>query len=225
VKTHLPDVVLLQVGTNNMNHGLGIGMPEAKHYPNDGQRAQAAEVAAPLNESHLNGLGSRWGDSTYGTGYLKSQVAARIGSVLDCDAVPNARLVIAKIPPVGFGSEAVAQLAGEADCNAAAVARIAEFNAYIDQLHAALPPARRARVVVIDNFTGVHRTYGEAKDGNDFGPAESQAQDWVHPKPDANAWRLMGDNFYRGCAQAIDHQRPSPVPAGAEMATSGHGAR
>lgn len=212
VSTHRPDVVLLQVGTNNMNHGLGIGMPEAQHYPNAGASALAAEFAQPRDGSYLDGLGARWGNPAYGNGYLRGELDRLVQGVLRNPGAPRARLVIAKIPPIGEGALSHNPGPDGRDCNDNAVARIEEFNGYIDDLVAALATEERERVRVVDNFAGVTRGYGDAGQGFNFGPAEAQARDWVHPQPDAPAWRTMGDNFYAGfealLATGRDLERP-----------------
>jgi hypothetical protein len=70
-----PDVVLLMVGTNNMNHGLG--WPHANRYPNNGG---TAAIAARVRE-RLNGFASQRrrvrtsNNPTFGTTYLKGEVA------------------------------------------------------------------------------------------------------------------------------------------------------
>jgi hypothetical protein len=206
-----PDVVLLMVGTNNMSHGLGVRQSDPPRYPTaDGSNfAIAAEYAEPLNGSYINGVGARFKRPDFGTSYLKGEVATLVNTVLDSS--PTRRLIMAKIPPVGTGGDASAidpyspgkPMRKLKEFNDNAVERIKEYNDYIDQIHKSLPPDKRARMQVIDNFTGVDRSYQVGSTPNDFGPASRQAGDWVHPQSGAAAWTRMGDNFYAGYKQAV----------------------
>lgn len=99
------NVVMLMMGINNMNHGLGISGAQAANFPVDGGgNALAAQYAAPLGGSYLNGLGQSWGNNTHGTVWLQGKVGAVIDMILAHPSQPI--LVIAKIPPVGKGSSA-----------------------------------------------------------------------------------------------------------------------
>jgi hypothetical protein len=217
---HQPDVVLLMVGTNNMNHGLGVRQSNPPRYPvgTASDFAIAAEYAEPLNGSYLNGVGSHFNQPTFGTTYLKGEVTKLVNTVLDSS--PTRKLIMAKIPPVGTGGDASATdpyAPGNPTrtlkaFNDSAVERIKEYNSYLDQVYDALPADKRARMRVIDNFTGVDRSYQVGSAATDFGPASRQAGDWVHPQPGAAAWTSMGDNFYTAYIQAAV---PEPKAMGA----------
>ena len=212
-----PDVVLLMIGTNNMNHGLGVTQGNPPSYPSNGSKVVGAEYASPLNGSYLNGLGSHFNAPTYGTTYLKGEISALVNTVLDSS--PTRKLVMAKIPPLGYGGEGSATdpyAAGNPtrmikEFNDNAVERIKEYNAFIDEVYGVLPAAKKARMRVVDNFTGVDRSYqiGGAP-LTDFGTAARQADDWVHPQQNAAAWTRMGDQFYSGYVQVV----PEPASLG-----------
>lgn len=222
LNAYQPDVVLLMVGTNNMHHGLGV--PHANRYPNNGgTTAIAAEHAEPLNGSYLNGVGAHFNDPSYGTTYLKGEVATLINTILGSS--PTRKLIMAKIPPIGSGGDGSATdpcAPGNPsrtlkEFNDSAVERIKEYNSYIDQAYNALPADKRSRMRVIDNFTGVDRSYQIGSVMTDFGTATRQSGDWVHPQPGAAAWTMMGDNFYTAYGQAVAMPEPkamAPVGGG-----------
>ena len=90
------DVVLLQIGVNNMNHGLGL---KGNTYPpyKEGAQAQGAQKGKTLDE-----LGATWGDKTYGSFYLTDRVNGLLDKITKH---PNAPLlVVAKIPGNGLGN-------------------------------------------------------------------------------------------------------------------------
>jgi hypothetical protein len=186
-----PDVVLLQIGTNNMNHGLGLN---GKSYPpyQEKVQAQAAQPGATLDA-----LGATWGDKTYGTKYLKERIDGVLDKILTHSSSPA--LVVAQIPPIGRGN---AKYQKEND---EAVARIQEYNAMLKE---AVEVRRKAGkpVVVVDNFSNCNREYGTTPK-HTWGSEESQSADWVHPRPDAEAWQQMGSNFFAGLVQLV----PRPV--------------
>jgi hypothetical protein len=204
-----PDVVLLMIGTNNMSHGLGLPAANAANYPKSGSTVIGAEYATPLNGSYLNGLGSHFSNATYGTGYLKGEITSLVNTVLDSSA--TRKLVMAKIPPLGNGGAGSATdpyAAGSPtrtikEFNDNAVERIKEYNAFIDEVHAALPAGKKSRMRVVDNFTNVDRSYQAGATLTDFGTATRQAGDWVHPQQNAAAWTLMGDQMYSGYVQVV----------------------
>jgi hypothetical protein len=212
-----PDVVLLMIGTNDMRHGLGAGQGNPPNYPSNGTNVIGAEYASPLNGSYLNGLGSHFNSPTYGTTHLKGNISTLVNTVLDSTA--TRKLVMAKIPPLGNGGAGSATDPYPADkptrtikeFNDNAVERIKEFNAYIDDVYAALPADKKSRMRVVDNFTNVDRSYQTSVSPlNDFGTAERQAGDWVHPQLGAPAWTLMGDQMYSGYTQVV----PEPTSLG-----------
>jgi hypothetical protein len=136
-------------------------------------------------------------------------VESLVNTVLDSS--PTRKLIMAKIPPVGVGGEGSAAdpyAPGNPtrtlkEFNDNAVERIKEYNSYIDQVHKALPAAKRARMHVVDNFKGVDRSQQTGSMPTDFGPASRQLGDWVHPQQNAAAWTLMGDNFYNAYKKAV----------------------
>jgi hypothetical protein len=212
-----PDVVLLMIGTNNMNHGLGLPAANASNFPKSGSTVIGAEYASPLNGSYLNGLGSHFNAPTYGTGYLKGEISTLVNTVLNSS--PTRKLVMAKIAPLGYGGDVSAvdpYAAGNPtrtikEFNDNAVERIKEYNTYIDDVYAALPADKKSRMRVVDNFTNVDRSYQVGNSPlTDFGTAARQAGDWVHPQQGAAAWTLMGDQFYSGYAQVV----PEPTSLG-----------
>lgn len=183
-----PDVVLLMVGTNNMNHGLGINGPQADGYPRDADgRACAPMIAEPLDGSYLNGIGRRWGDSTYGTKYLAGELDAILAQILGHDA--HMRVVISAIPPVATGGSAYA--ANTENC----LHRIAEYNALVKAAARRAADRSPGRVSFIDPFTNVRREYG-ASPPTDFGLEVDQRADWVHPKPGSAVWGNLAAGFY-----------------------------
>jgi hypothetical protein len=182
-----PNVVLLQIGTNNMNHGLGV---KGKDYPpyEEGVQAHAAMPGKTLDEA-----GAKWGDKTYGSKYLKERIDGVFDKILSHSGKPS--LVVAQIPPIGRGNPKYQKE------NDDAVARIQEFNA---MLKSAVEERRKAGkpVALVDNFSGLKRDYGTTPD-HTFGDEKSQSGDWVHPRPDALAWPQMGENFYAGLSALL----------------------
>ncbi len=90
------NVVLLQIGVNNMNHGLG---QKGKQFPpfEEGVFGQGAQAGKTLDE-----LGATWGDKTYGSVYLTERVNGLLDKIT---GHPNAPLlVVAKIPGIGLGN-------------------------------------------------------------------------------------------------------------------------
>jgi hypothetical protein len=177
-----PNVVLLQIGTNNMNHGLGL---KGKAYPPYQEEAQA-QAAQP--GATLNAVGATWGDKTYGTKYLKVRIDGVLDKILTHSSKPM--LVVAQIPPIGRGN---AKYQKEND---QCVARIREYNTMLKNA----VEARRAAgqtIELVDNFSNTKRDYGTTPE-HTWGDEESQAGDWVHPRPNAAAWNEMGSNFYQG---------------------------
>jgi len=176
------NVVLLQIGVNNMNHGLG---QKGKQFPpfEEGVYGQGAQAGKTLDE-----LGASWGDKTYGSGYLTE----RVNGVLDkITAHPNAPLlVVAKIPGIGLGNPLWKAENDDAD------ARIREFNAILE----AAVKARQAKglkVEIVDNYALGNRAYGTGPEFT-WGTEAQQSGDWVHPRPDAAAWKGMATNFAAG---------------------------
>jgi hypothetical protein len=187
LREHRPDIVLAMIGTNNMNHGLGMAGDQARGYPVDAQgRAIGAMVAAPLNGSFLDGLGALWGDKTYGSDYLAGEVEALMTTVIQSD--PGIRLVISTIPPIAQGPPE-AQVGNE-HCDA----RITEYNAMIARIADRLNDRFGGRITVVDPHPAVRRGPGGPAD-SDFGAIEDQAQDWVHPKPWSDAWGTIAQLF------------------------------
>ncbi len=177
-----PDVVLLQIGVNNMNHGLGL---KGKDYPpyQEGVQAQGAKKGRTLD-----GLGAGWGDATYGSGYLTARVNGLLDKILTHPRAP--RLVVAKVPGIGLGNPR--WRAENDDCDA----RIREFNAILE----AAVKARRAKgrkVEIVDNYALGNRAYGNGPKFT-WGNETQQSGDWVHPRPDAAAWKGMAANFAAG---------------------------
>lgn len=207
-----PDVVLLQVGTNDMYHGYGTKGQYARAFPHSSDDvALAALSAQPVGGSWLDGLGKATGQPDYGS-QLRAQATGLIDRILDHPRRP--RLVIARIPPVGAGHPA------HVGANDTCVERILEFNAHL----AAVGEARRAAgrpVAVIDNFAGVKRAHGAVPGASDFGDATAQSRDWVHPASGAGAWQLMGDRFAIGTLAVLGQAvAPAPAPTQAPQPSS-----
>jgi hypothetical protein len=182
-----PNVVLLQIGTNNMNHGLGL---KGKAYPPYQEEAQA-QAAQP--GATLDAVGATWGDKTYGTKYLKQRIDGVLDKILTHPSKPL--LVVAQIPPIGRGN---AKYQKEND---QCVARIQEYNALLKNA----VEARRKDdkpVELIDNFSGTKRDYGTTPK-HTWGDENAQSSDWVHPRPDAEAWSQMGNNFFQGLRKLV----------------------
>jgi hypothetical protein len=181
------NVVLLQIGVNNMNHGLGV---KGKNYPpyQDAVQAQGAQKGRTLDE-----LGASWGDKTYGSGYLTERVNGVLDKIL---THPNAPLlVVAKIPGIGLGNPL--WKAENNDCDA----RIQEFNKILETA-VKTRQAKGLKVDIVDNYALGNRAYG---DGPEFtwGNQAQQSGDWVHPRPDAAAWKGMALNFAAGLRRLI----------------------
>jgi hypothetical protein len=176
-----PNVVLLQIGTNNMNHGLGL---KGKAYPPYEEEA-AAQAAQP--GATLDAVGATWGDKTYGTTYLKERIDGVLDKILAHSSKPL--LVVAQIPPIGRGN---AKYQKEND---QCVTRIQEYNSMLKN---AVEVRRKAgkTIELVDNFSGANRDYGTTPK-HTWGDEKSQSSDWVHPRPNAEAWSQMGDNFFR----------------------------
>jgi hypothetical protein len=182
-----PDVVLLQIGVNNMNHGLGV---KGKNYPpyEEGVQAEGAQKGATLDE-----VGKSWGDGTYGSGYLTQRVSGLLDKILSHPSAPA--LVVAKIPGIGLGNPKWKANNDDAD------ARIKEFNAILE----AAVRARQAKgfqVETVDNYALGNRAYGNGPEFT-WGSEEQQSGDWVHPRPDAWAWQGMATNFAAGLSQLL----------------------
>ena len=183
-----PNVVLLMVGTNNMNHGLGLNGAQAEGYPRDAEgHARAAMFAEPLNGSYLNGVGQRWGDPTYGTTYLAGQLDKIIEVIATHDT--EVRVVISTIPPVATG--ALEHASNNENCSR----RITEYNALIAAAAKRAAERYPGRITAVDPFTNVQRGYG-VPPRSDFGPELDQRSDWVHPKPDSPVWKSIANEFY-----------------------------
>jgi hypothetical protein len=177
-----PDVVLLQIGTNNMNHGLGL---KGKTYP-PYQEDAPAQAAQP--GKILDAVGATWGDSTYGTKYLKERIDGLLDKILAHSSKPV--LVVAQIPPIGRGNPKYQKENDEC------VARIKEYNAMLENAVEARRKAGKP-IALVDNFSGHLRDYGTTPE-HTYGDEKSQNGDWVHPRPDALAWSQMGERFYAG---------------------------
>jgi hypothetical protein len=182
-----PNVVLLQIGTNNMNHGLGL---KGKSYPpyQDGIQAQAAQPGATLDA-----VGATWGDKTYGTKYLKERIDGVLDKILSHSSKPV--LVVAQIPPIGRGN-ATYQKEND-DC----MARVREYNAMLKNAVEARRKAGKS-VELVDNFSGHNRDYGTTPE-HTWGDEKSQSGDWVHPRPGTEAWSRWGDNFFEGLNKLV----------------------
>ncbi len=192
-----PNVVTVQIGTNNMNHGLGLS---GGNYPTDADgRAVAAQFAEPIDGSYLNGVGSTWNDPTYGTVYLTNQINTLLDAILDHASSPQ--LAVALIPPIGKGHPDYH--ANNDNC----VARIEEYN---DLLRAAVAARAQAGkpVAIADNYTGIKRAYGTVPDESDFGDSNRQSSDWVHPHLDAAAWNRMGEGFHAAITTLLSGAEP-----------------
>ena len=177
-----PNVVLLQVGINNMNHGLGL---KGKSYPpyKEDEQAQGGQKGRTLNE-----LGANWGDKSYGTGYLTDRVNGLLDKILNH---PNAPLlVVAKIPGIGLGNPLWKSENDDVDT------RVQEFNRILE----AAVKARQSKglkVEIVDNYVLGNRGYGIGPEFT-WGNEVQQSGDWVHPRPDAAAWKGMATNFSEG---------------------------
>ncbi len=201
-------VVMLQAGVNNMNHGLGIQGAQAEGYPRDAEgRAIAPQLAAAVDGSFLNGLGTSFGAPTYGTEYLRVTVANLVDKIAAHPSEPL--LVMAKIPPVGRGNKHFN--ANTENCNE----RIKEFNLILTEKIASMR-ADGKKVVLVDNFTAVNRDYGTSPP-SDFGTESEQGGenvadgktsenngDWVHPRNNAPLWEMMGRHFFEGLMQLTE---------------------
>ncbi len=201
------NIVMLQAGVNNMNHGLGISGAQANGFPRDAAgNAIAPQFANPLSGSYLNGLGTLFGNSTYGTGYLTTTAGNLLDKITNHASQPW--LVVARIAPVGKGN--ANYNANTDNCTA----RINEFNNILAAKVAAMQVLGR-KVVLVDNFSSADRNYGTSPP-SDFGTqteqggqnvtdgqASSNNGDWVHPRTNAPIWQSMANHFYSGFQQLI----------------------
>ncbi|HEX8550700.1 MAG TPA: hypothetical protein VF681_04005 [Abditibacteriaceae bacterium] len=176
------NVVLLQIGVNNMNHGLGL---KGKGYPpyQEGVQAQGAQRGKTLNET-----GAGWGDKTYGSGYLTQRVNGLFDKILSHPNQPI--LVVAKVPGIGLGNPLWKAENDDAD------ARIREFNTILETAVKARQ-AKGMRIEIVDNYALGNRAYGAGPEFT-WGTEAQQSGDWVHPRPDAAIWKGMATNFTLG---------------------------
>jgi hypothetical protein len=179
------NVVLLQIGVNNMNHGLGL---KGKDYPpyEENAQAQGARRGKTLNE-----LGASWGDKTYGSGYLTDRVNGLLDKILSHPNEPL--LVVAKIPGIGLGNPLWKAENDDADL------RIQEFNRILENAVEARQ-AKGHKIEIVDNYVLGNRAYGNGPEFT-WGDATQQSGDWVHPRPDAAAWKGMATNFAAGLSR------------------------
>ncbi|MEO8615904.1 MAG: putative Ig domain-containing protein [Luteolibacter sp.] len=205
--TGVRNVVMLQAGVNDMNHGLGISGSNANNFPKtSGGVAIAPQFAAALSGSFLNGLGTTFGNSTYGTGYITTTAGSLIDNIVNHASQPW--LVVAKIAPVGKGN--TNYNANTDNCTA----RINEYNDILAAKVSAMQ-AQGKKIVIVDNFTSAVRDYGTSPP-SDFGTSTDQGGqnvldgqastnngDWVHPRNTAPLWQIMGNNFYNGLQALI----------------------
>ena len=177
-----PDVVLLQIGVNNMNHGLGL---KGKDYPpyQEGVQAQGAKKGKTLD-----GLGAGWGDATYGSGYLTARVNGLLDKILTHPSAPL--LVVAKIPGIGLGNPL--WKAENDDCDV----RIREFNTILETA-VKVRKAKGMKVEIVDNYALGNRAYGNGPQFT-WGNEAQQSGDWVHPRSESAAWKGMATNFAAG---------------------------
>lgn len=181
------NVVLLQIGVNNMNHGLG---QKGKNFPpyQDGAFGQGAQRGKTLDE-----LGATWGDKTYGSGYLTERVNGLLDKILNHPNGPL--LVVAKIPGIGLGNPLWKAENDDAD------ARIREFNSILETAVKARQ-AKGLKVEIVDNYALGNRAYGTGPEFT-WGTETQQSGDWVHPRPDAAAWKGMATNFATGLRRLL----------------------
>ena len=191
------NIVMLQAGVNNMNHGLGIGGAQANGFPkNAGGSAIAPQFATPLSGSYLNGLGATFGNSTYGTEYLTTTAGTLLDKIVNHASQPW--MVVARIAPVGKGN--TNYNANTDNCTA----RINEYNNILAAKVAAMQ-AQGKKVILVDNFSSADRTYGNSPP-SDFGTQVEQGGqnvtdgqpstnngDWVHPRNNAPIWLTMAN--------------------------------
>ncbi|HEX8834560.1 MAG TPA: hypothetical protein VF719_10190, partial [Abditibacteriaceae bacterium] len=159
------NVVLLQIGVNNMNHGLGLRGEGYPPYKEDAQ-AQGAQRGKTLDE-----LGANWGDKTYGSGYLTQRVNGLLDKILSHPNQPL--LVVAKIPGIGLGNPLWKAENDDAD------ARIQEFNRILETAVKARQ-AKGLKVEIVDNYALGNRAYGAGPEWT-WGTEAQQSGDWVHP--------------------------------------------
>jgi lysophospholipase L1-like esterase len=184
-----PDLVLLMMGTNNMNHGLGLRGEQARGYPTDERGvALAAMFAPPVEGSFLNGLGATWGDPSYGTTYLAGEIDATLRLVLDQNA--SIRVIVSTIPPIARGSpEWVAN-------NDNARLRVVEYNDLIRAAVRRFETSHPGRIKLADPSDAFCIDYEEDNSLSDFGTRQLQSEDWVHPRPEARAWSTVAARFF-----------------------------
>jgi len=181
------NVVLLQIGVNNMNHGLGL---RGVNYPpyQANVAAQAAQPGKTLNE-----IGATWNDPTYGSGYLTKQVGELLDKILNHANAPT--LIVAKIPGIGLGNPSYQSENNDCD------ARIREYNGILEAAVKTRQDSGK-KIRIVDNYALGNRAYGTGPTYT-WGDSSQQTGDWVHPRPDSAAWEGMATNFFNGMKAAF----------------------
>jgi hypothetical protein len=141
-------------------------------------------------------VGKSWGDGTYGSGYLTQRVSGLLSTNLESS---SARLW--SLPRSRHWAGQPEWKANNDDADA----RIKEFNAILE----AAVRARQVkgfRVETVDNYALGNRAYGNGPEFT-WGSEEQQSGDWVHPRPDASAWKGMATNFAAGLNQLLKNDK------------------
>jgi len=189
-------VVLVHIGINNMDHGLGQkGLAGAPLKP-DGWPLAAKLAERAASGSWLDALGPVEGLPR--SAWLRLRVEAFVDLVLAHPSRP--RLVVAKLLPIAKGNSEH-QAHNDNCCE-----RIKEWNALWATKIAGLSAPDAARVALVDCYTPAEakRGYGPVPATSFWGDAGSQAGDWVHPNSaDGGGYSLMASEFHAGITAVL----------------------
>jgi hypothetical protein len=196
------NVVMLQVGINDIGHGQGI---------------YGSSILPPyINDPAARSEGPRIGETLANIAYqsdLYQSVPALLDKILDHSTAPT--LIVAKIPGLGKGYASKWPTEyKDAD------SRISEYNAILEkEVKARQDNGKKIRL--INNNALGSREFGTGPD-NIWGPETRQtgpSSDWVHPDGNSAGYERMGTNFFNGLKDAlgvpastlVDHTLETPV--------------
>jgi hypothetical protein len=185
VNTWLTDananVVMLQVGINDMGHGNGVNNskdfpPYTGTGPSEGPRPGATLKSIAYNSD------------------LYQSVPRLLDQILNHPNAPT--LIVAKIPGVGLGNA----LRWPQEYNDAE-SRVKEYNAILEAAVKTRQDSGKKIRLVNNNALG-SREYGTGPEYI-WGSQSRQAGDWVHPDENSAGYERMATNFFNGLKDAL----------------------